>query len=522
MVFQTAFTAPHHIATEVGQKILEQGGTAAEAMVAAASMVAVQYPHMNGIGGDGFWLISKAGEAPVAIDACGSAALSIDPDYYRTLGDELPEKGGEASITMAGTVAGWQKALEINGGSLSLSTLLQPSIDAARNGIEVTQSLVDASVKTFDRLKDLPEFSRLFLDDGNTLKLGATVVNPALAKTLERLAEVGLDDFYRGEIAEQAAKELQEAGSPLTLEDFHQHQALVTQPLNVETSKGQLFNLGAPTQGLASLLILAIYDRLAEQATTELDHIHLLVEATKQAFIIRDKVVTDERYLDKPLQEYLDDSVVTQCAERISLTQAQPWPYQAKPGDTIWMGATDQYGTMVSFIQSVYWEFGSGLVLPSSGIMWNVRGKSFSLDTEHHNTLVAGKKPFHTLNPAYAELKDGRRMVYGTMGGEGQPQTQACLFSRHIYQNMSLQQAVSMPRWLLGRTWGDTTNNLRLEEDLHTEYAQTLTQMGHEVTQVENLSELMGHAGAITLDLQGKADATSDPRSNGDIFLGER
>lgn len=522
MVFQTAFTAPHHKATEAGKQILEKGGTASEAMVAAASMIAVQYPHMNSIGGDGFWLISKPGEAPVAIDACGAAALSIDPDYYRSIGEELPEKGGEASITMAGTVAGWQKALEINGGELPLSTLLQPSIDAARNGIEVTQSLVDASVKTFDRLKDQTEFARLFLDGGEPLKLGGKVVNPALAKTLERLAEVGLDDFYRGEIAAQAAKELQEAGSPLTIEDFHQHQALATTPLTVETSKGQLYNLGAPTQGLASLLILAIYDRLALQANSELDHIHLLVEATKQAFIIRDRVVTDERYLSKPLQEYLDESVVSECAERISLKQAQPWLYEAKPGDTIWMGATDQYGTMVSFIQSVYWEFGSGVVLPSTGIMWNVRGKSFSLDTEHHNTLVAGKKPFHTLNPAYAELKDGRRIVYGTMGGEGQPQTQACLFSRHIYQNMSLQQAVSMPRWLLGRTWGDTTNNLRLEEDLYSEYGQALTQMGHEVTQVESLNELMGHAGAIALDLQGQADATSDPRSDGDIFLGEQ
>ncbi len=522
MVYQTAFTAPHHKATEVGKQILEKGGTASEAMVAAASMIAVQYPHMNSSGGDGFWLISKPGEAPVAIDACGGAALSIDVDHYRSLGAELPEKGGEASITMAGTVAGWQKALEINGGKLALSTLLQPSVDAAQNGIEVTQSLVDASLKTYDRLKDQTEFARLFLDNGDPLKLGSTVVNPALAKTLERLAEVGLDDFYRGEIAAQAAKELQEAGSPLTLDDFHQHQAQVTTPLTVEASKGQLYNLGAPTQGLASLLILAIYDRLAPQADSELDHIHLLVEATKQAFIIRDKVVTDERYLSKPLQEYLDDSIVAECAERISLTEAQPWPYQAKPGDTIWMGATDQYGTMVSFIQSVYWEFGSGVVLPSSGIMWNVRGKSFSLDPAHHNCLAPGKKPFHTLNPAYAELNDGRRMVYGTMGGEGQPQTQACLFSRHVYQHMSLQQAVSMPRWLLGRTWGDTTNNLRLEEDLYSEYGQALTQMGHEVTQVENLNELMGHAGAISINLQGQADATSDPRSDGDIFLGEQ
>ncbi|GAL12103.1 gamma-glutamyltranspeptidase [Vibrio astriarenae] len=280
--------------------------------------------------------------------------------------------------------------------------------------------------------------------------------------------------------------------------------------------------MGAPTQGLASLLILAIYDQLASQATNEVEHIHLLVEATKQAFLIRDQFITDEECLTRPLQDFLSQAVIDRCTCNISLSKAMPWPHDAKPGDTIWMGATDQYGTMVSFIQSIYWEFGSGVVLPSSGVLWNVRGKSFSLDPSHHNVLAPNKKPFHTLNPAYAELNDGTRMVYGTMGGEGQPQTQACLFSRYIYQNLSLSSSIAMPRWLLGRTWGDSTNNLRLEQGLYDTYAQQLMELGHQVTAVDNLNELMGHAGAIALDKQGKAIAASDPRSDGRSYVGEQ
>jgi len=521
MTFQTAFTAPHYKAAQAGQDILDAGGTASEAMVAAAAMISVQYPHMNSIGGDGFWIISKVGEPPIAIDACGAAALNIDVDSYRNKADELPDSGGHASLTMAGTISGWQQALQLNGGNNTLRTLLKPAINAADQGVEVTQSLVDASEKTFPRLKDFPPFASVYLNQGQTLKLGDTVTNPTLANTFKHLAEVGLDDFYRGQLAEKMAADLAEVGSPLTLQDFHQHQAVVSTPLTVAISKGKLFNLDAPTQGLASLLILAIYDKLVDQATTQAEHIHLLVEASKQAFIIRDQQITDPAYLTSPLQQWLADDVIEQCANNISMTQALPWPHVAKPGDTVWMGACDQYGTMVSFIQSVYWEFGSGVVLPSTGITWNIRGKSFTLDATHHNVLAAGKKPFHTLNPAYAELNDGRRFVYGTMGGEGQPQTQACLFSRHLYQGMSLTAAVAKPRWLLGRTWGDTTNNLRVENQLYKQYGATLKALGHDITVVADNNELMGHAGAIMLDEHGKTQATSDPRSDGQSLLGE-
>lgn len=517
---QVAFTAPHHIAANTGLAVLQKGGTACEAMVAAAAMIAVQYPHMNSIGGDSFWLISEAGKPPIAIDGCGAAALSIEPDSYREQG--IPDSGGAAAITMAGTVAAWHKALRHNHSGMALQDLLLPAAKAASEGIEVTASLAQASSKTFARLAGIPAFAEIFLNHGRPLQVGDIVKNPRLGATLTQLATFGLDSFYRGELAESIARDLAQLGSPLRLADLYEHQARVAEPLRVTTSQAKLYNHDAPTQGLASLLILAIYDRLAHQVHSEADHVHLLVEATKQAFIIRDREVVDRQALRQPLQQWLTDAVIEQCVQQIDMQRALPWPHVAKPGDTVWMGATDQYGTMVSFIQSVYWEFGSGAVLPSSGIVWNNRGKGFAVAAEHPNVLAAGKKPFHTLNPAYAELHDGRRMVYGTMGGEGQPQTQACIFTRHIYQQKTLADALAEPRWLLGRTWGDDTHQLRLEQQLYQSLATPLAARGHELTAVADNNELMGHAGAIVLDTQGKACAASDPRSDGLGVHGEK
>ncbi|PWI32372.1 gamma-glutamyltransferase [Vibrio albus] len=521
MKHQIAFTAPHHEAAKVGLDILKAGGTASEAMVAAAAMVSVQYPHMNSIGGDSFWLICEKDKAPVAIDGCGFAAEKATISHYKKMGDELPESGGEAAVTVAGTISAWDKALQINSSHIPLSQLLDPAINAARDGIEVTNSLHDASVKTYDRLHQLESFSDVFLKAGEVLKAGDSVKNLRLADTFEQLAERGLDDFYRGELAQQIAADLDALGSPISLSDLQAYQASVGEPLSVNTGKGCLYNHDAPTQGLASLLILAIYDRLADKVTCEVDHVHLLVEATKQAFLVRDNEITDPAHLAKSLQLWLDDSVVDSLAEQVDMSVAMPWPKVAKPGDTVWMGATDQYGTMVSFIQSVYWEFGSGAVLPNTGIVWNNRAKSFSLDPAHLNSLEPRKKPFHTLNPAYAELNDGRRIVYGTMGGEGQPQTQACLFTRFVYQDKALAQSIAEPRWLLGRTWGDDTNQLRLENQLFKALGDELTQRGHDITSVPDNSELMGHAGAIVMDSNGKTTAASDPRSDGLGIHGE-
>ena len=179
------------------------------------------------------------------------------------------------------------------------------------------------------------------------------------------------------------------------------------------------------------------------------------------------------------------------------------------------MGACDSEGRMVSYIQSLFWEFGGGVVSPSTGIVWNNRGSSFSLEKGSVQELGPNLKPFHTLNPAFAELNDGRRMSYGTMGGEGQPQTQAALFSRYVYHNLPLDKAISEGRWLLGRTWGDVSHNLKIEADFASEAAETLRTRGHDLVIVDSCNEMMGHACAVVLMADGKIQAATDPRSDG-------
>lgn len=517
---KVAFTAPHFKATEAGQRVLDQGGTAIEAMVAAAAAIAVVYPHMNGLGGDGFWLISEPNKAPIGIDASGKAAQNATLNFYKGH-DAIPARGGKAAINMAGAVAGWQEALSISEtwqSSLPLSRLLEDAIQFAEQGSAVTQTYVDASNKVFDDLADVQGFST-FLKDGGVYQKGDNLTLPTLAKTLKRLSEKGLDDFYHGEIAELLAKDLATAGSPIGLEDFHSYQAKRVTPLGVDTSVGTLYNLPEPTQGIASLLILALYDRLFHrfnmQGKPPVDMAHLLIECTKQAFIARNRYVADESRLAIELSSLLDEKQLETMCHEISLERTQPWPHQAKHGDTIWMGACDDQGRMVSYIQSLYWEFGCGVVSPSTGIVWNNRGSSFSLEKGSLQELAPNMKPFHTLNPAFARLKDGRQISYGTMGGEGQPQTQATLFSRYVYHNMPLDKAISEGRWLLGRTWGDVSHNLKVEADFAADVADDLIARGHDLVVVDSQSEMMGHAGAVVLFADGETLAATDTRSDG-------
>jgi len=196
---------------------------------------------------------------------------------------------------------------------------------------------------------------------------------------------------------------------------------------------------------------------------------------------------------------------------------ALPWGKKTDPGDTIWMGVIDGNGIAVSFIQSIYHEFGSGVVLPSSGVNWQNRGCSFSLDPKHVNTLEPRKKPFHTLNPAMAQLADGRSMVYGTMGGDGQPQTQATIFNRVMRYGDHPQQAIERPRWLLGRTWGQSSESLKLESRFDPSVVAQLRARGHEVETIAAWDEGVGHAGMLIRHVNGVLEGGFDPRSSGAV-----
>jgi oxamate amidohydrolase len=512
--------APHHLAAQAGLAILREGGNAVEAMVAAAAAIAVVYPHMNSIGGDGFWLIAEPRRPPFGIEACGAAATAATPELYAAHGcEEIPARGPLAALTVAGTVSGWAKALEAAARwgrrPLPLSRLLADAIIYAEDGVPVTDSFCEMVAEKRAELEAVPGFKAQFLA-GGTPQSGAVLKNKALAALLRQLASAGLGDFYRGDAARAMAADLEAAGSPLSLSDLAGHQAQIVTPLSARLSVGQAFNMPPPTQGLASLLILALYDRMPAAAPNGFEHIHCLVECTKAAFRIRDAAAIDPRYAPAPAASYLTEAAIGDLAASIDLSRARPWPEAKRDaGDTVWMGAIDSEGRAVSVIQSTYWEFGSGLVLPRTGVNWQNRGAGFSLDPASPNVLLPWKKPFHTLNPALARLNDGRVIVYGTMGGDGQPQTQAAVFTRYVHHGVGLQAAVTAPRWLLGRTWGSHSVTLKLESRFPETVSAALREAGHNAERVPAFSALMGHAGALVLHPGGVIEGASDPRSDG-------
>ncbi|MCK0207369.1 gamma-glutamyltransferase family protein [Starkeya koreensis] len=512
-------TSPHHLASEAGLRVLREGGNAVEATLAMAAALAVVYPHMTAIGGDGFWLIGAPGETPVGIDACSRAAAAATPELYARSGlSAIPQRGPLAANTTAGTVAGWGEALALSagrGGRLPLSRLLEDAAWHARNGFAVTASQSQLTAEKRPELADVPGFADTFLADGAAPATGATMKLPALADTLERLGREGTESFYRGPLARDIAHDLAAAGSPVTQDDLAGCRATRVAPLQVDLPGVRLFNFPPPTQGLASLMILALFSRLGVREAEGFAHLHGLVEATKQAFLVRDRVVGDPDAMSEDPRTFLDPAVLDRLAARIDPARALPWPVPPSAGDTVWLGAIDGEGLAASFIQSIYFEFGSGVVLPQTGIVWQNRGSSFALAGTGPRVLAPGRKPFHTLNPAMASFADGRHMVYGTMGGEGQPQTQAALFSRYAFFGQELQAAITAPRWLLGRTWGAETVSLKLEDRFPPELVAALRAAGHDVEMVPAFDAMMGHAGAIVRRPDGTLEGAGDPRSDG-------
>jgi gamma-glutamyltranspeptidase len=515
--------APHHLAAQSALSVMRDGGNAIEAMVAAAASIAVVYPHMNGIGGDSFWVILPPGGAPIAIDACGQSAAAATIAAYLERGlSAIPVRGPLAANTVAGTVGGWARALEVAhelGGTTPLARLLADAIGYAADGVPVTDSQQNATAAKLAELADQPGFADTFLIDGALPLAGQRFRQPRMARTLGMLARDGLDSFYRGPLADDIAGDLQAVGTLLTGEDLRACQAVRKAPLHLQHSAGDIYNMTPPTQGAVSLAILGLLDRagLADVEADSADHVHLVVEATKRAFRLRDEFITDPAHMAIEPQRLLDDDRLDALAASIKLNAAAPWGKGRGPGDTIWMGVIDESGLAVSFIQSIYHEFGSGIVLPNTGINWQNRGASFSLDDDKLLALRPGKKPFHTLNPAAARLKDGRTMVYGSMGGDGQPQTQAAVFTRHVVFGQPLQTSVTAPRWLLGRTWGQSSDTLKLEARFPQAVIDELIARGHDVEVLQSFDETMGHAGALVRHPDGTLEGASDPRSDGGV-----
>ena len=285
-------------------------------------------------------------------------------------------------------------------------------------------------------------------------------------------------------------------------------------PLRVPYRGGEAVSCPPPTQGFAALAILSLLEGFDVSALGEADYVHLVVEATKLAFEDRDRYLADPTFSAVPVERCLDPARLAERRRRISRRAAMPAAGAPAKGDTIAIVTADAHGNTVCLIQSLYWEFGSGVIAGDTGVLLQNRGAFFSLDPAHVNRLAPCKQTAHTLIPSMY-LVDGRpRLVYGTMGGEGQPQTQAALATRIVDRGLGPQAAVEAPRWLFGRTWGEATQSLRLEARFGDEVSQSLRERGHDVSVVEDWSDLMGHAQIIRLDSDGLSGG-SDPRADG-------
>jgi gamma-glutamyltranspeptidase len=511
--------APHRAAAEAGAEILRAGGNAIEATIAAAATIAVVYPHLNGLGGDAFWLIAEPGRPPRAIDASGAAGSLATRERYEEKGyDRIPERGPDAALTVAGAVSGWALAAEIAGalgGRLPRGDLLADAIGRAKDGTPTSGSLARATARHLAELAPVPGFASHFLVAGKAPLEGAVLKQPRLADTLDQLARAGFDDFYRGDIAGEISADLDAVRSPVTRADLEKHAARLATPLSVELADATVFNTPPPTQGLASLILLGLFDRLGVKRGESFEHIHGLIEAAKHAYAVRNAEVTDPADAGD-VAEFLQPAWLDARVQMIDGRRAGLFSRAVASGDTVWLGAIDRRGLAVSFIQSLYFGFGSGVVLPRTGIVWHNRGAAFSLDPEAKNPLEPGRKPFHTLNPPLARFRDGRTFCYGTSGGDRQPLVQAEIFTRYARFAMTLGEATDAPRLVLspkpGLARGEITMESRFDPDLVT----ALASAGHEIRVLpEAYVEGMGHAGALVRRADGRLFGASDPRSDG-------
>ncbi len=500
-------TTPHHTASEAGAKVLQRGGTAIEAVIAAGAALTVLYPHFCGLGGDAIWIVADSEGRRKTIMGIGQAA-----EHLPVL-DVIPQRGPLSALTTAALVDSWGEALRYSSenwqGSESLATLLEEAIELAAQGFPVSQSQKHWHAFRAAEIFKWPGFEAHFVAEGIQRQ-------PQLASVLERIALYGHREFYEGELAQRIANGLEAAGSPIRLGDLQKTAARLVDPISLVYRGIELLAPPPPSQGVTTLGIMGVLSHfdMANVDPSSAEFYHLCVEAVKQAFLDRG-AITDPDFAAQACGNWLNDTALSRKAASIDQKVACAWPAIHQTGDTVYLAAVDNEGRCASVLQSTYYDWGSGVLLGDTGILWQNRGAAFSTDPMSPNVLAPGKRPFYTLNPGIA-LRDGKpHLLYGTQGADGQPQTITLLLSRLIDHGFDPLSALSAPRFLLGRTFSDTRDNLKIEASVGNEVIETLHAMGHETITIPALSALAGQAGIIRLNGDGWIDGAHDPRSDG-------
>jgi len=506
---RSAVASSHALASQAGLQVLAAGGNAVDAALAAATCLTVVEPTMNGVGSDLFALVWDGAQLH-GLNASGRAprAWSLARFAGRA---SMPELGWD-SVTVPGAVSGWA-ALHQRFGSRPFADLLRAAVDYAEEGFLVTPQVAALWAEAPARFAAFSEFSRVFLPGGQAPASGSAVKFPELGQSLREIGETAGQSFYSGRLAARIVAAAIAEGGALDEVDLATHAATWVEPLQVSYAGAQLHELPPNGQGLASLLTLAILRELELErfGPDDADAVHLQVEAMKAAFATCARHLADPDSMTLSVEEMLDERVVRELASRISLARVhEPGPPPPPDHGTVYVATADRQGRMVSLIQSNYLGFGSGVVVPGTGISLQNRGLGFRLDPAHPSCVAGGKRPYHTIMPGFVTRNGRAEMAMGVIGGHMQPQGHVQLFVSSFLHRQNPQAACDASRWHV-----TDRNQLALEPLLHASVGAELERRGHRLLQ--NPPTLLFGGAQVVRCLASEPGyaAASDPRKDG-------
>lgn len=510
----------HPMAAQAGNRVLLEGGNAVDAAIATAATLTIVEPVSNGLGSDAFALVWADGQLH-GLNASGPAPAAWDLNYFRQrYGDNAsghanrPERGWD-SVTVPGAIAGWD-ALHRRFGKLPFSRLMQSALEIAERGVTVAPMVAKKWRAAVPILAEQPGFADAFMPNGRAPQVGEAFRFSAAAKTLGILADQGARAFYEGELAEKIVKWAQNTGGNLTLEDLRRYQPEWVTPVSQSYRGYEVHEIPPNGQGIAALIALGILENfdLASLRLDSVDSQHLQIEAMKLAFADVYRYVADPTSMEVTPEQMLDPTYLKQRAAQIDISRASlPVAGIPRSGGTVYLTTADESGMMVSFIQSNYMGFGSGVVVPEYGISLQNRGAGFSSDPKSANVLAPGKRPFHTIIPAFLTQNGQPQMSFGVMGGDMQPQGHVQTVVRMLDYQQQPQAACDAPRWKVNRDF-----TLDLENRFDTDVTQQLKDRGHQLKSIHDPYMDFG-AGQFIWRLSESPDhgyvAASDSRRDG-------
>ncbi len=507
-------TSGHPLASQAGAAILEKGGNALDAAIAANAVLGVVRPHMCGIGGDAFIILYLERQKKIKVlNASGRSPYGATKDFFAEKGmEKIPDKG-ILPATVPGAVDGWVSALE-ECGTMELGTLLQRAIGYAEKGFPVYKELSLVIQKESPLLKSCPASAGIFLKDGKPPRPGELLVQHDLAQTLKKIAEGGKDAFYRGEIAQALVKCSRENGGIFTERDLADHRSTWVESIETIYKGYRICVIPPNSQGIALLMQANILENcdLANLEHNSTEYVHLFVEAKKLVFADRDAYVCDPDFHPVPVEKMVSKDHAQKQMSRIDQKRAasdvSPAQLSSTGEDTIYLAVVDREGNTVSMINSLYEAFGSGMVVGGTGIMLHNRGKDFSLDPAHVNCIEPHKRPYHTLSPCMILKGEHPSMILGTPGADGQTQTLLQVIANIIDFGADVQEAIESPRWR-----SNPGNNLLIEGRFAPAVIEGLKAKGHEIELLPDWSSICGGAQGIIIDHdQGVLMGGADPR----------